>query len=82
MSTIKTITLPDGSQAKAREVVFNLEHEDWSVYNLPEDGTVVKLKTTVLKILQVLYNEGKPARTVEGDPFLIVNHRTDVISSG
>ena len=60
MSTIKTITLPDCSQAKAREVVFNLEHEDWSVYNLPEDGTVVKLKTTVLKILQVLDNEGKP----------------------
>jgi len=46
------------------------------------DGTVVKLKTTVLKILQVLDNENKPARTVEGDPFLIVNHRTDVITSG
>jgi len=46
------------------------------------DGTVVKLKTTVLKILQVLDNEGKPAHTTEGDPFLIVNHRTDVITSG
>jgi hypothetical protein len=81
MSTIKTINLPDGSQAKAQEVEFKLQHEDWSQYLLP-DGTVVKLKTTVLKILQVLDSEGKPARTMEGDPFLIVNHRTDVITSG
>lgn len=81
MSIIKTINLPDGSQAKAQEVEFKLQHEDWSQYLLP-DGTVVKLKTTVLKILQVLDNDGKPARTVEGDPFLIVNHRTDVITSG
>jgi len=73
--------MPDGSQAKAQEVEFKLQHEDWSQYVLP-DGTVVKLKTTVLKILQVLDNENKPARTVEGDPFLIVNHRTDVITSG
>jgi hypothetical protein len=81
MSTIKTITMPDGIQAKAQEIEFKLQHEDWSQYVLP-DGTVVKLKTTVLKILQVLDNENKPARTVEGDPFLIVNHRTDVITSG
>jgi len=81
MSTIKTIPMPDGTQAKAQEVEFKLQHEDWSVYTLP-DGTTVKLKTTVLKILQVLDSEGKPARTVEGDPFLIVNHRTDVITSG
>ncbi len=81
MSTIKTIPMPDGSQAKAQEVEFKLQHEDWSRYVLP-DGTVVKLKTTVLKILQVLDNENKPARTAEGDPYLIVNHRTDVITSG
>jgi len=81
MSTIKTINMPDGKQVKAQEVEFKLQHEDWSQYVLP-DGTVVKLKTTVLKILQVLDNDGKPARTMEGDPFLIVNHRTDVITSG
>jgi len=81
MSTIKTITMTDGSQAKAQEIEFKLQHEDWSQYVLP-DGTVVKLKTTVLKILQVLDNDSKPARTAEGDPYLIVNHRTDVITSG
>jgi hypothetical protein len=81
MSTIKTIPMPDGTQRKAQEVEFNLLHEDWSQYQLP-DGTTVKLKTTVLKILQVLDEQGKPARTPEGDPFLIVNHRTDVIASG
>jgi hypothetical protein len=81
MTTIKTISLPDGTQAKAQEVEFKLLHEDWSQYQLP-DGTTVKLKTTVLKILQVLDGEGKPARTVEGDLFLLVNHRTDVITSG
>ena len=81
MSTIKTIAMPDGSQVKAQEVEFELQREGWSQYVLP-DGTVVKLKTTVLKILQVLDDKGNPARTVEGDPFLIVNHRTDVIASG
>ena len=81
MSTIKTINLPDGSQAKAEEIEFKLQHEDWSLYALP-DGTTVKLKTTVLKILWVLDKDGKPARTPDGDPFLIVNHRTDVIASG
>jgi len=81
VSTIKMITLPDGSQAKAQEVDFKLIHEDWSEYNLP-DGTVVRLKTTVLKILQVLDDKGQPARTVEGDPYLLVNHKTDVISRG
>jgi len=81
MSTIKTITMPDGSQVKAQEVDFKLQHENWSQYVL-QDGTSVKLKTTVLKILQVLDENGNPARTAEGDPFLIVNHRTDVIASG
>ncbi len=81
MSTIKTIPMPDGTQTKALEVEFKLLHEDWSQYQLP-DGTTVKLKTTVLKILQVLDEQGKPARTPEGDPLLIVNHRTDVITSG
>jgi len=81
VSTIKTINMPDGSQAKAQEVDFKLQHEDWSIYALP-DGTTVKLKTTVLKILQVLDDKGNPARTAEGDPFLIVTHRVDVIASG
>lgn len=81
MSIIKTIPMPDGTQRKAQELEFKLLHEDWSQYQLP-DGTTVKLKTTVLKILQVLDEQGKPARTPEGDLFLIVNHRTDVIASG
>ncbi len=81
MSTIKTISTPNGSEVKAQEVDFKLLHEDWSVCTLP-DGTMVRLKTTVLKILQVLDDDGKPAKTPDGDPFLIVNHRTDVITSG
>ena len=81
MSSIKTITLPNGKQVKAQEVEFKLLREDWSQYQLP-DGTIVKLRTTVLKIMQVLNDDGKPASTPEGDPFLIVNHKTDVITSG
>ena len=50
MSTIKTITMPDGSQAKAQEVDFQPQIENWNQYTL-QDGTVVKVKTTVLKIL-------------------------------
>ena len=81
MSSIKNITLPNGQQVQAQEIEFKLLNEDWSQYQLP-DGTIVKLRTTVLKILQVLDEKGKPAKTPEGDPVIMVNHKVDVITSG
>jgi len=81
VSTIKAITLPNGQQVQAQEVDFKLLSEDWSQYQL-QDGTIVKVKTTVLKILQVLDDKGKPAKNPEGDPVLMVNHKVDVITSG
>ena len=81
MSTIKTLTMPDGKQVKAKELDFNIIKEDWSQYAL-QDGTVVKLRTTVMKIMQILDDKGKPAQNPDGEPLLFVNHRTDVVTSG
>jgi hypothetical protein len=81
MSTIKSLTMPDGKQVKAQESDFKVLHEEWNQYQLP-DGTIVKVKATVLKILQVLDDKSKPALTPDGDPLLIVNHKIDVITSG
>ena len=81
MSTIKTINTPDGKQVKAKELEFNILKEDWSQYALA-DGTVVKLRTTVMKILQILDDNGMPAMNPDGDPLLFINHKTDVITSG
>ena len=79
--TIKTSNLPDGQQVKAQEAPFRLDREDWNEYHL-DDGTVVRLKATVLKILRVLDENGNPARTMEGDPWIIVQHKTEVATSG
>jgi hypothetical protein len=77
---IKTIMLPNGKQAKAQEVPFQIVREEWSEYNL-QDGTVVRLRTTAAKIMRILDENGNPAMSPEGDPLVFVVHRTDVISS-
>lgn len=80
MSTIKTIRAPDGTEIKAQEVSFRQVSEAWNEYHL-DDGTIVKLKTTALKILLVLDDNGKPKTNPQGDPEIVVNHRTDVVTS-
>jgi hypothetical protein len=81
VATIKTLTMPDGTQVKAQEVAFRVEEEHWNVYAL-EDGTRVRLRTVAVKMLQILDERGEPARTPDGDPSIIVNHQTSVIASG
>jgi hypothetical protein len=78
---IKTLTTADGRQLKARKASFKIIQENWSEYAL-EDGTTVRIRSSAVKILQVLDDKGEPARNEEGDPLLVVNHRTDVVSSG
>lgn len=62
------------------EVNFEIEDEYWNVYNLVDGGTV-RLKTTVQKILRILDADGNPTFTPDGDPNIMIRHRTDVVSS-
>ena len=81
MAIIKTLKAPDGTEVKAREVPFRVVEEHWNEYAL-EDGTTVRLRTSAVKILQILDENGEPAKTPDGDPNIVVNHQTNVVTSG
>jgi len=70
----------DGQDLEVQEVDFDEAVEKWNVYKLL-DGGQVKTKTTVSKIFRVLDAQGKPDYTAEGDPHIIVRHRTEVVAS-
>ena len=70
----------DGNLLDVVEHDFEIAREDWNEYRLL-DGGRVRVRTTVAKIFRVLDSQGKPEYTPEGDPHLIVRHRTEVIAS-
>ena len=54
-----TGSMVNGKPTKAIERDFTIREENWSAYDLL-DGGLIRLKTTALKILQVVDDEGKP----------------------
>lgn len=66
-------------EVDAMDMDFEIKREDWNEYELA-DGGRVRVKTTVLKILRVLDADGKPAATPDGDPMLVVQHKSDISS--
>ena len=64
----------------AIEVQFEIGQENWNEYKLL-DGGVVRVKTSVGKIFRVVDSDGKPTVTPEGDPHVIVRHKTEVVAS-
>lgn len=67
-------------QIDAEEKNFNVVHEEWNEYML-EDGTVVKVKTTPVKMFRVLDDQGKPSFTPDGEPSVLVKHQTIAVAS-
>lgn len=80
MPKIKEITFPDGATHKVEELNFEIINEDWNEYTL-EDGTQLKMKTSLLKVFWVLDNAEKRMYTTEGDPRIIVRSNNQVIAS-
>jgi hypothetical protein len=68
----------DGKDVEVLDLDFEVQTEEWNVYKLLDGGTV-RVKTTPLRIMRVLDDQGKPAYTVEGDPNIVVNHATHVV---
>jgi len=77
---IKEITFPDGITRKVEEIDFEIVKEDWNEYQLI-DGTYMKLKTIVQKILWVLDDEGNRQFTMDGDPYLLVRSTNQVVAT-
>lgn len=71
MASRTTVRLPDGTERNALELDFAVDKEDWNEYCLG-DGTKVRLKTSVVRIFQVLDDDGEPSFTAEGEPELLV----------
>ena len=79
MPSIVTITV-NGKPTKAIEREFTIREENWSAYDLL-DGGFIRLKTTALKILQVVDDEGKPLNAPDGTPMFVVQHKSDVVAT-
>ena len=68
-----------GKNVDVLEMDFEVQTEQWNVYKLL-DGGVVRMKTTPLRIMRILDETGNPAFTANGEPHLIVNHTTNIVS--
>ena len=77
---IQTVKGPDGKEIQVQEVDFETIKERWNEYAL-RDGTTVKVKTIVLKIFQIIDENGKPTVTYEGDPNVLVRSENKVTAS-
>lgn len=68
---IREVSLPDGSTRKAIEVEFQTIREDWNEYEL-SDGTRVRAKNVISKILVFVDDEGNKLRDAVGDVEVMV----------
>ena len=59
---------------------FNIQREEWNDYTLLDGGTV-RVKTTVLRIYQVVDDDGAPRNNTDGSPMMVVQHKTDIVSA-
>lgn len=78
--SVQTIRLPNGTEVKAQEVMFETVKEGWNEYALA-NGVTVRFRTVALKIFQILDDEGKPSYTAEGDPNILVRSENKVVTS-
>jgi len=58
---------------------FEIAREEWNEYKLLDGGTV-RVKTTVARIFRVVDADGKPKRSPEGDPEIVVRHNTQIVA--
>lgn len=69
----------NGKEYEAREVPFEVTKEGWNEYML-RGAKHLRLKTTLLKIFEVVDETGKPLLQPDGSPTYLLNHRTDSVA--
>lgn len=79
--TIKQITMPDGSVIRGILTDFEVIKEEWNEYTL-EDGTNLRVKTVLVRALQLIDDDGQPRRTPDGDPEIFINTSITVVANG
>lgn len=64
-----------------KEMGFEPLAEQWNKYQL-EDGTIIKARLNVLKIIRVVDEKGDPVFSEQNnEPVYAINHRIDVVVS-
>ena len=66
-------------EVDAVEQQFDIQREEWNEYKLLDGGTV-RLKTSVQRIFRMVDPKGKPAYNDQGDPNMIVRHKSEVVA--
>ena len=69
-----------GKEYEVREESYDVIREDWAEY-LMASGVRVRVKPQVVKLFRILDDNGQPAFTPQGDPFVIVRHQVVLVSS-
>lgn len=78
MATKRKINV-NGQDLEVVDVAFEASKaEAWNEYALV-DGGRIRIKLSVNRILQVLDSEGKPARTPDGERFLVVQSNNQMV---
>lgn len=78
MPTKRTINV-NGQDLEVVDVSFDAaKPESWNEYELA-DGGRIRIKLVVTRVLQVLDPDGKPAKTPDGDRFLVVQSNNQMI---
>lgn len=70
----------NGQDRDAVEVDFKIRREDWNEYELL-DGGKVKMRAAVMRMLQVVDDDGRPVLTPEGDRLIVVQSQNSVVIS-
>ena len=70
----------DGRDVDAVEISFTIKREEWNEYELA-DGGRVRMRSAVHRILQVLDEDGKPARNPAGELMMVVQSQNAVVVS-
>ena len=71
--------MENGVEHLAVPLDFEIGREEWNQYRLLDGGTV-RVKTTVLRMVQLLDAAGNLAVNDDGTPRIQIRHRVDVVS--
>lgn len=77
---IKEITMPDGSKIRGIVTSFEIVKEDWNEYAL-EDGTMLRVKNVLVRVLRLVDENDVPRITPDGDPEIFVNTSVTVVAN-
>lgn len=76
----ETIELASGEVVTAQEVEFDILKQPWAKYRL-STGETVRVRVNAARMFRVLDDEGEPAFTPSGEPWVVVRHTTYITAS-